>query len=169
LYRRVRVAGRWQPQAQIFIDNRIHQGQAGFEVITPLEIAGSDRVVLVDRGWIARSRDYPAPPAVATPQGDAEVSGVAVLPPRRYLELSQETVSGNVWQNLSLDRYAERMRMKLLPVVVRAEPPSNGLALAAERPDFGIARHREYALTWFSLAATVAALWLFFSFGRHPR
>ena len=48
----------------------------------------------------------------------------------------------------------------MLPVVVLASPPAPGLAAVEERPDAGIAKHREYALTWFSLAATVAALWV---------
>jgi len=47
LYRRVRVAGEWLPEGLVFIDNRIHDGRAGFEVIAPLRIAGSKTVVLV--------------------------------------------------------------------------------------------------------------------------
>ncbi len=165
LYRRVRATGRWLSEGQIFIDNRIHGGRAGFEVITPLRVAGSERVVLVDRGWIARTAAYPAPPPVAAPAGgDVEVSGLAALPPRRYLELSADTVSGNVWQNLSLARYAERMRVDVVPVMVLADVPAEGLARVEEKPDTGIARHREYALTWFALAATLAGLWGFYSF-----
>jgi len=91
---------------------------------------------------------------------------LAALPPARFLELSSETVSANVWQNLSLARYAERMRMELVPVLILAEPPAHGLVAVHERPDTGIERHREYALTWFSLAATGAVLWIVFSFRR---
>jgi cytochrome oxidase assembly protein ShyY1 len=29
-----------------------------------------------------------------------------------------------------------------------------------EQPDAGVAKHREYALTWFSLAITTLALWI---------
>jgi cytochrome oxidase assembly protein ShyY1 len=29
-----------------------------------------------------------------------------------------------------------------------------------ERPDAGVAKHREYELTWFLLAATAGALWI---------
>ena len=34
------------------------------------------------------------------------------------------------------------------------------IAAVVETPDAGIAKHREYSLTWFSLAATLAALWV---------
>jgi cytochrome oxidase assembly protein ShyY1 len=69
-----------------------------------------------------------------------------------------------VWQNLSIARYAERMRMDVAPVVVLADPPGAGLVPVREKPDAGMAKHQEYALTWFAFAATAAALWIVFSF-----
>ena len=166
LYRRLRVSGRWVREGQIFLDNRIYQGRAGFHVITPLAIAGSDRVVLVNRGWVPRTAQYPAVPEVPAAGGDAEVTGLATLPPRRVLELSKETVSGSVWQNLSLERYAERMRMDVAPVLLLADVPAANAVAVVERPDAGIAKHQEYALTWYSLSATLAVLWLVFSVRR---
>ena len=164
LYRRVSARGTWIAKGQVFIDNQIDHGRAGFHVVTPLGITGSARAVLVNRGWIARTAAYPKPPAVPVPEGEVEVRGIAALPPRRVLELSSETVSGDVWQNLSIARYAERMRMDLVPVVVLADPPAAGLVPVRETPDAGMAKHQEYALTWFALAATAAGLWIVFSF-----
>src|SRR6188768_1080550 len=69
LYRRVRVAGTWVPEGQIFVDNRILDGRAGFHVITPIRVADGAKVVLVNRGWVARNAAYPSAPAVATPSG----------------------------------------------------------------------------------------------------
>jgi surfeit locus 1 family protein len=160
LYRRVEAHGRYLPDAQVFIDNRIHQGRAGFHVVTPLKLDGSAATVLVNRGWVARTAEYPKAPSVPAPDGPVTVSGMATQPPARVLELSGETVSGNVWQNLSLARYRERTRLDVLPFVVLASVPAPGLAAVEEVPDTGIARHQEYALTWFSLAATVAGLWI---------
>ena len=168
LYRRVRVMGTWMPEGQLFIDNRIHDGRAGFHVVTPVRIAGGSRVVLVNRGWTPRTSAYPSPPQVAAPSGNADVGGLASLPPRRFLELSADTVSGNVWQNLSLARYAERARVDLVPVVVLADRAEEGLVPVREKPDFGIEKHREYELTWFSLAATLAVLWTWYSFRKVP-
>ena len=160
LFRRVRVHGRFVPEGQIFVDNRIHGMQAGFHVVTPLAIAGSAALVLVNRGWIARSAAYPAAPEVPVPAGDQVVEGIATVPPARVLELSSETVTGNVWQNLSISRYAAQAGRAVLPVMILASPPAPGLAAVEEKPDAGIDKHREYYLTWFSLAATVAALWV---------
>jgi surfeit locus 1 family protein len=160
LYRRVRAAGRWVGEGQIFIDNQIHEGRAGFHVVTPLRLDNRKEAVLVNRGWVARDAGYPGPPAVALPPGAVEVTGLATRPPRRVLELSSQTVSGPVWQNLSIERYRAHTRMDVLPVVVLADVPGAGLAAVHEKPDAGVAKHREYALTWFSLAATALVLWI---------
>jgi surfeit locus 1 family protein len=160
LYRHVRAAGQWVAQGQIFIDNQVLEGRAGFRVVTPLRLEGREEMVLVDRGWVARSRDYPQAPPVAVPPGRVEVAGVATLPPKRVLELSADTITGNVWQNLSIERYRRQTGNAVLPIVILADRPAPGLAALSERPDAGIAKHREYALTWFALAATVLALWI---------
>ena len=160
LYRRVRAAGAWLPGGQVFIDNQILEGRAGYHVMTPLQLAGKSDAVLVNRGWIARGPQYPSAPAVAVPQGPVQVSGMATLPPRRFLELGTQTVQGDVWQNLTLDRYRAATGIPILPVLLLADSTAPALAPVREKPGTGVERHREYALTWFSLAVTTLALWV---------
>ena len=168
LYRRVRAAGVWMARGQIFIDNQIFEGRAGYHVMTPLQLAGKKDAVLVNRGWIARAPEYPRPPVVAVPEGPAQVSGMATLPPRRFLELAPETLQGPVRQNLSLDRYRAESGIAILPLVVLADAAAPGLSAVREQPDTGVERHREYSLTWFSLAATTLVLWLVLNLKRRP-
>ena len=160
LHRRVRAAGEWVPEGQVFVDNQVLDGRAGYHVVTPLKLQGREESVLVNRGWIARGPQYPRPPDVAVPGGRVEVSGMAVLPPRRYLELAAETVTGNVWQNLSIERYRSRTGRAVLPVVVLADNAAAGLVPVRDKPDAGVEKHREYEWTWFSLAATALVLWV---------
>jgi surfeit locus 1 family protein len=166
IYRRVRAAGRWIPERQFFVDNQIHDGRAGFNVITPLRLEPGPGVLLVNRGWIGRSPDYPRAPRVDVPAGPVEVAGLASRPPARFLELSPQTVAGDVWQNLSIERFAAATGLPVLPVVALLDRPPPGLAPVSEKPDAGIAKHLEYAFTWFALAATAAALWLGLNFKR---
>lgn len=160
VFRRVEASGRYLAEGQVYIDNRLNEGRAGFHVVTPLQLEGTSAVVLVNRGWIARTAEYPKAPPVAVPEGPVRVVGMAVVPPARVLELSSETVTGSVWQNLSIARYRERTKLDALPVVVLASVPAPGAVAVVEKADAGIAKHQEYALTWFSLAATVAVLWI---------
>lgn len=172
LFRRVHAEGEWLADRQVYIDNQIHEGRAGFTVITPLRLRGSSAAVLVNRGWTPRGPEYPRAPKVPVPAGPAIADGVAATPPARFIELSGETVQGDVWQNLSIERYRARTGLDVLPIVVLSQPPAPGLAAVAERPDeamgMGPAKHREYELTWFSLAATVFVLWIVLNV-RRPR
>jgi surfeit locus 1 family protein len=160
LFRRVHAEGEWLGERQIYIDNQGREGRAGFAVITPLRLRGSDSVLLVNRGWTPRGREYPEAPRVPVPQGPVAVDGLAITPPARFIELSGEAVTGDVVQNLSIERYRARTKLDALPVVVLADPPAPGLAAFTERPDAGVAKHREYELTWFALAATTLVLWI---------
>lgn len=168
LFRRVRAAGEWDAAHQVYVDNRIHAGRAGFHVITPLRLAGTADAVLVNRGWIARDAAYPKAPQVPVPAGPVQVEGVATLPPARYVELSSQTVAGNVWQNLAIERYRQATGLAVLPVVVLAETPAAGLARVVEKPDAGVDKHVEYEYTWFALAATTLVLWLALNVHRRP-
>jgi surfeit locus 1 family protein len=167
LYRRLSAAGEWIAAGQVFVDNQSHAGRAGFHVVTPLRIAGSEAVLLVNRGWIARDREYPKAPHVPVPGGRVEVSGTASLPPTRFIELSAEGVTGNVFQNLSIERYRDVMKLPVVPFVLLSDAAAPGLQPVREAPRWmGAEKHREYALTWFSLAATAVVLWIVMNLGR---
>ena len=168
LFRHVRAAGEWMPEGQIFIDNRVMAGRAGFDVITPLRLKGTRDVVLVNRGWIERTAAYPGAPDVPVPRGAAEVAGMATVPPRRFIELSADTVTGNVWQNLKIERYAQTMHAAVLPIVILDEHPPEGLAAVHQEPDAGISKHIEYEYTWLSFAITAIALWVVLNLRRVP-
>ena len=159
LFRRVRATGRWIAERQAFVDNRVHDGKAGFEVVTPLRLA-SGAVVLVNRGWIARDDDYPKAPAVPVPDGLAQVTGLATVPSQRFIELAPQAITGSVFQNLTIERYRAWSGLPVLPLVILADDTAPRLAPVAERPDAGVAMHRQYEFTWFLLAATAAVLWL---------
>jgi surfeit locus 1 family protein len=167
LYRKLRASGEYDAAGQIFLDNQVLQGRAGYFVVTPLKLRDG-AIVLVNRGWIARGPSYPQPPQAPVPAGPVDVTGLAVLPAARFIELGPQTVSGRVWQNLTIARFQATTRAPVLPVVLLADTPGPGLAAVHEAPDAGVARHREYALTWFSLAATALVMWVALNLKRAP-
>ena len=48
---RVAVTGRYDVDSQLLVRNRVHNGQPGFEVLTPL-VTSEGRAFIVDRGWV---------------------------------------------------------------------------------------------------------------------
>lgn len=163
LYRAVRATGQYDARHQILIDNKVHAGQPGFQVATPLCLAASRRCVLVDRGWIRQRTPRTDLPETPPPTGTVTVSGRANLPPRRYLELGAESPAGPLWQNLDIARVAAATGLDLLPIVIeQSDPvvPDDGLVRDWPPPDFGVDRHLSYMLQWYSFAALALVLWL---------
>ena len=159
-YRLVSVRGEYVEGKQIYLDNKSLGDRVGYHVVTPLRMENSLASVLVNRGWIARSKEYPTPPSVAAPYGMVEVSGMAALPSKRFLELSEVTMEGRVWQNLTLERVRETLGLDVLPIILLAEKSGPELIPVRETPDTGIDIHRGYAFQWFALASAIFIVWL---------
>ena len=161
-WRRVTVRGRFEPRYAIFLDNRVHQGVAGYHVIMPLEIAGGGRYVLVNRGWVAGTGERARLPSVRTPEGPVEVSGIAMVPSHRFFELSSQVSEGRVWQNLTLERYRKAVPIPLQPLLIQQRSPlDDGLIREWSPPDLGVNTHYAYAVQWFALALAILVFYLF--------
>jgi surfeit locus 1 family protein len=166
--RRVQARGVFDPRHAVYIDNRIHRGVPGYEVVMPLKVEGSDRYVLVNRGWVARTADRAQLPPVATAPDTVTVRGIAMVPHKRTLELSDRVMEGAIWQNLTIERYREARPLRIQPFLIRQDNEvADGLVREWEAPDFGIDRHYGYAFQWFALAATLFGFYAFTQFRRH--
>ena len=159
-FRRVEAEGEFRPELTILLDNRVHQGMVGYEVLTPLRIAPQMHV-LVNRGWIRGEPTRERLPQVRTPAGRVRVEGIALPASQRYLELAPESTSGQVWQNLNLERYASRYDLQLQPMVLQQRSElADGLVRAWRRADTGVDKHRAYALQWFVMSAVIAIIYM---------
>lgn len=163
-FRRVVVRGQFEPARQIFLDNKSLDNRVGVHLLTPFRLEGSGRLMLVNRGWLPRPRSYPQMPDVAAPVGIIEVSGLAVPPLRRFLELADNTAQGALWQNVTIDRATAHLGEPVFPLILLANTPASGFAVIAERPDAGIEKHQGYAFQWYALATLVAILWVALNF-----
>jgi surfeit locus 1 family protein len=161
VWRRVEVSGRFEPKYAVLIDNRILHGTVGYHVVMPLKIDGSERYVLVNRGWVAGTGSRGTLPQIATPAQTLRIAGLATAPSKRYLELSTKTVEGNVWQNLTLERYRATVPIALQPVVIQQDSKlDDGLVREWSAPDLGIDKHYAYAFQWFVMAAAIVIIYL---------
>ena len=162
----VRARGAFVAAHTVFLDNRLRHGRPGFEVVTPLRLAGSDAHVMVDRGWMPSGPDRQAVPSVPTPAGEVQVDGLGVARLPHALEAGAPS-NGPVRQNLDLDAFAAQTGLRLVPVVIEQRSSAHdGLVREWPRPDVGIEKHESYSLQWYSLAALSAILGAVFAFRR---
>ena len=172
--RRVRVTGEWLPAGTLFLENRQMHGQPGFFVLTPLQLAGRDDAVLVQRGWAPRDlMDRQRVPAVPTPAGPVEVLARVAPPPSRLFDFAGTAVTGPIRQNVDLAAFATELRQPLRPlslVQLDGSPAAQGDGLRRDWPPpaLDIQKHNGYAFQWFALCAVTALLYVWFQLVR-PR
>ncbi|PTR14995.1 surfeit locus 1 family protein [Nitrosospira sp. Nsp2] len=168
-YRQVEARGEYVSGHTIYLDNKIYKGVAGYQIVTPLRIGTSSMHVLVNRGWAPADRDRSKLPEVRTPPGPVIVSGIATTAMQKTLELSQDMVSGRVWENLDLNRYRGATGLALQPVMIlQKDDVQDGLVRQWPRPDSGSAKNLGYAVQWFAMALGVLIIYLVLS-GKRER
>lgn len=166
--RRLEARGHWVAEATVLLDNKVRDGVVGYEVVTPLRLAEGNLYLLVDRGWIRAPQLRSELPKIETPNGMVSVEGIARVPTHRFIELGSDVVTGTVWQNLTIERYAAWSRLPLQPVMLyQGGVNGDGLLRVEAAPEaagLSADRHWGYALTWFSLAGVTMILGLFARF-----
>ena len=166
-YRQVEARGESSSAHTIYLDNQIHRGIAGYQIITPLRIGTSSMHVLVNRGWVAANSDRKVLPDISSPQGYVTVTGIATSATQKTLELSRDIVAGKVWENLDIDRYRDATGLKLQPVMILQKDELNDdLVRDWVRPDSGAFKNFGYALQWFAMATAVLIIYLVLSVKR---
>jgi surfeit locus 1 family protein len=154
--------GRWLPAKTLFVDNKIHRSRPGYHVLTPLQLSGSEVVVLVNRGWIPAPRLRSDVPSVPTPTGEIEVSGVTRSFETRIFELQETAPQGSVWQHVREPDYRRHSGLDVLPVVLlQTGADKDGLIR-----DWGSAgnpaiKHHGYMAMWLIFALMAVAYGLF--------
>lgn len=165
----VAAALEWIPVAPLLLDNRTHEGQAGYEVLQPARLADGT-VVLINRGWVAAPVRRHQRPPVAPLSGLTEIRAVAGRPVESF---TLATRSGEPWrmQTLSLEQAEGFWRMKLAPWVLWLMQADQGGTIARV-PGSGQLppeRHQGYAVQWFALALTLFGLGLWLEWRRQRR
>ena len=84
-YRKVYAAGRLRHDQEMLIGPRVHDGNDGYLVVTPLERANGGSTVLVNRGWIPRSKKAKAVREEGLPVGRVTVEGLLREPWKKNL------------------------------------------------------------------------------------
>ena len=167
LFRKATARGRYLAQFQVFLDNKVHRGQAGYHVLTPLRIDGGEALLLVNRGWAPWGLDRQRAPVAEPPEGEVAVAGHLAIPVRNPISLGEDDRPegfARVWQNFDMDRYRKLVGTPVAGLVLHLEDGSQMEDLVRVWPrneDAWIKRHQAYALQWFGIAVIFLVIILF--------
>jgi len=155
------LRGEFDAKHTVYLDNKIHRGRLGYEIVQPLRFAGGKQV-LVNRGWVPAGASRDRLPDVRTPAGEVALSGVRLQRLPQALAPEAGKPEGKVWQNVTLERFSAWSGLALEPWILEQHSDlDDGLLRDWPRAGSGVEKHESYALQWYSLAAL--SLILFFA------
>lgn len=173
-YLRVRFSGRFlHDRERHYYD--VVAGKPGWRVITPIRTA-TGVVVLVDRGYVPEALKEPKARAAGQVTGEIGVTGLARAPARRGLFVPENDRAKNQWfwrdlVGMAAGIVEARDGARLVPFFVESE----GASVPGGWPKGGVTRldlpnrHLQYAITWYGLAAALAAVYSAFVWSQLKR
>lgn len=170
-YRKVVLRGTYRPQEEVAVRNQIWENQPGYHLLTPVEIEGTNYVVMVNRGWVPLEENSPEHWAKYSQPGTVEIHGeIRQAQNNRRFGAPDPTLAPgetrmDAWNAINLFRIKDQVSGELLPVYILALPEGTQTQppfRSYEPPDLSEGSHFGYALQWFSFAGVLAVGYPFF-------
>jgi cytochrome oxidase assembly protein ShyY1 len=160
----VQLRGSYDSGHTFLLDNRVHAGQVGYEVLVPFQLESGEWIIL-NRGWLKAPALRSELPDIPTlPDSVVELQADVYVPPGEGFQLSGMETSRTEWPRVItvFDSVfmAEQLNRKLFPYQLRLQTNMPG-ALIIDWPAINVSpeKHRAYALQWFAMAAALL-VWL---------
>jgi surfeit locus 1 family protein len=161
-FRHVSAEGRFLFEQSILIENRKHLGKTGFHVITPLQLEGSNEIVLVNRGWISMDQ-YSGMKSIVSTNNLVSVEGKVHIPQPPAIEMGQPDLTSREtprWPYLTLENYNAWSGLDIAPFAI-LQSPEDELGFVRQWPEsrFSDGMHIGYAIQWFAFALIAVIIW----------
>jgi surfeit locus 1 family protein len=168
-YQKIKMVGKFDVQHQFLLDNKVYQGKAGYHVITPLMLSGSDKVILVNRGWLPQGVTRQDLPTITTPEGIIKIFGQVKLNPGEGFSLGGDMDEESGWP-----RVVQSVNTSILANYL-GYPILSFLVLQDAKSDTGFVRDwyikkivpeksTSYAVQWFALSLALVIIYLIVNF-----
>ncbi len=165
-YREAIVLGEYDHDRQVVLRNQDWQGRLGVHLLTPLIVQGSDRAIMVNRGWIPYEDFEAGKLSKFDESGLVEVNGVirrSQTKPRIGGRADQIPAEGEpplqAWNWINVGGIAGQLPYELLPVYLQGspEPSRNQMPYRTQLElDLNEGSHLGYAFQWFTFALILA-------------
>jgi len=164
-YASLEVTGHYDTKHSFLIDNRVHQQQVGFYVVTPFLVENSNNVILVNRGWIKAKRYRTELPDFSTNNQKLSLKGVAYSPSKNFFAVENVKIESQAFpliiQNINFLAISEVLGKDIYPFLLRLDPKDKtGFIREWKVITSSPEKSQSYAAQWFTMALIVAIIFL---------
>jgi cytochrome oxidase assembly protein ShyY1 len=160
---RAEATGRYDAAGEALLRNRVHEGEGGFDVLTPL-VLGDGTAVVVDRGWVPRNVVDRNTAVLDPPAGTVTVRGpVGASRPLQPEDSVDQQAGRTTLPRVDLERMQQDTGYDLRAVYINAQfqnpLPVDGLPALPTPPPSDDVNHLQYAFQWFAFALIPLVGW----------
>jgi len=169
-FRRVIAEGEFISAWPVYLDNRPYQGRAGFYLLMPFKLVGSEQSILIMRGWFPRdaiNREHI--PTIPVPEGVIRLEGRVRASTGKLMQLGEAAAlqPGALAQNVEVADFAYASKLSLQTFIIeQTNDTADSLVRDWPLPSVGIDTHKGYAFQWYVLALVAALFFLLTGFKR---
>ncbi len=164
----IRVTGTYDHDNEFHLVNRALNGKAGINVVTPLRLADGS-AILVNRGWVPfEARDRSLRPDGLL-QGEQTVTGLLrFVKPRSWIQeavVPENEPENNAWFNIDPPAMAAKAGVGPMPnhYILSSDQSARGSLPRGRQWSLDIKNdHLQYAITWYSLAVALLAIYVIY-------
>lgn len=165
-FRRIRLIGTFDNKHQFLLDNQHLDHRIGFRVLTPFIIAKSEKLVLIDRGFIQKVGNNTA---TLKPIDGLQTIETLVEPPiKKNFLLGQIQQTKNwpmVIEAIEFPFIQGQLQKKVIPIVLKLDDRNaNSFEHVKQVVQISHQKHIAYAVQWFLLAAILLIVFVVVSF-----
>lgn len=164
-YREAKLAGHYNLEKQIFIDNKIYQGKTGVHVMTPFKLKNSEYSILVNRGWVSMVADRSSLPKIETDKNNLQLRGKIKIIGENPFMVGEQFQSNQGWpalvQWVNFADIEKKSGLKLLPYIfLLDEKEQSGYVRKWEPVFMQPEKSTSYAVQWFALALALSIIYI---------
>ena len=162
-FQRLKAIGTYDSKHQIVLDNIIINGRYGHYILTPLETAADQPLLLVNRGWVKKTDAGIETSRLELPNEVLTVRGRAGSLPKPGYKMDDAFAAKQEWPKHAVypssDEVAAALGREIQPFVLLMEHDEDHGFLRHWVPsEFGPGKHFGYALQWFAMGAVLSGL-----------
>jgi len=155
-FHRVSVDGTYIAEPQFLLDNMLHEGVAGYHVLTALRVAGRSERVLVNRGWVPVGAERAVLPDVGVASYPRTVTGRLERLPQPGVRLGKQSAERSdatvVLQYPTAAELEVRLGAPVLDYQLLLDADAaDGYVREWQAPGLAPERHLSYAGQWLAL------------------
>mgnify|MGYP003341035725 CR=1 FL=1 len=165
-FTRLALVGEFRHDQEVYLTGRTYEGNAGFHVVTPFELADG-QVILINRGWVSEGYKDPAKRVFSRVDGPTTIAGILRKPGQKGYFVPENEPAKEFWftllpteinAHLGLGAaainsfYADAIRTSevvTLPIAAKTELNLRNA-------------HLSYALTWYGIALALIGVYVAF-------